>query len=196
MIRVGLTGGIGTGKTVVARIFSELQVPVYFADTEAKKAYLDAAILQKARQLFGDEVFDDNILNYKNLARIVFNDKKKLSELNSLIHPFIISDFEKWAIGQKNAPYIIMEAAILFETSLHVLFDKIIAVTAPEELCIARVMKRDGISRGEVIRRLDNQLQNDIKVRQSDYIIINDGTRLLLPQVLGIHKKMLESIKT
>ncbi|HNW89949.1 MAG TPA: dephospho-CoA kinase [Bacteroidales bacterium] len=195
MIRVGLTGGIGTGKTVVARIFSELQVPVYFADTEAKKAYLDAAILQKARQLFGDEVLDDNILNYKNLARIVFNDKKKLSELNSLIHPFIISDFEKWAIGQKNASYIIMEAAILFETSLHVLFDKIIAVTAPEELCIDRVMKRDGISRAEVVRRSEKQIQNDIKATRSDYVIINDGTRLLLPQVLGIHKRILESIK-
>lgn len=195
MIRVGLTGGIGTGKTTVARIFSELQVPVYSADIEAKKAYSDATVLQKARQLFGDEVFEDNILNYKKLAQIVFNDKKKLSELNSLIHPFIISDFEKWAIGQKKAPYIIMEAAILFETSLHVLFDKIIAVTAPEELCIDRVMKRDGQEREDVIRRIDNQWPDAQKTARANFVVVNDGEQLLIPQLLAIHQAIINSLK-
>jgi len=191
MIKVGLTGGIGTGKTVVSRIFSELQIPVFSGDTEAKKAYADAAVLEKVRKSFGEEVFENGAVSYKKLAQIVFNDPAKLEELNSIIHPFLFSSFKKWMKEHKNAPYVIMEAAILYESSFHQLFDKIITVSAPEELCIERVTKRDGTSREEVIKRMQHQLADNIKTAKADFVIINDGVSMLLPQVFEVHRKLL-----
>jgi len=192
MIKVGLTGGIGTGKTMVSRIFSELQIPVFYGDTEAKKAYADAAVLEKVRNSFGEEVFENGAVSYKKLAQIVFNDRAKLEELNSIIHPFLFSNFKQWMNEQKNAPYVIMEAAILYETSFHQLFDKIITVSAPEKLCIERVTKRDGTSREEVIKRMQHQFSDKIKTGKADFVIINDGVSLLLPQVLDVHRKLLQ----
>lgn len=191
MIKVGLTGGIGTGKTLVSRIFSELRIPVFYGDAEAKKAYANAAVLEKVRKSFGEEVFKNGVVSYKKLAQIVFNDKAKLEALNSIIHPFLFSNFEKWMEEQKNAPYVIMEAAILYESSFHPMFDKVITVSAPEELCIERVVKRDGTSREEVLKRLRNQLPDNIKTTKADFVIINDGVAMLLPQVLDVHRKLL-----
>ena len=191
MIKVGLTGGIGTGKTMVSRIFSELQVPVFYGDPEAKKAYADAAVLEKVKKSFGEEVFENGAVSYKKLAQIVFNDQAKLEELNSIIHPFIISNFNKWMEEQKNAPYVIMEAAILYESSFYQMFDKIITVSAPEELCIERVTKRDGTGREEVLNRMRNQLPDNFKTTKADFVIINDGVAMLLPQVLDVHRKLL-----
>ncbi len=191
MIKVGLTGGIGTGKSIVSRIFSELAVPVYNADTEAKKAYSDAAVLEKVRKSFGKEVFENGAASYKKLAQIVFNDKTKLEELNFIIHPFLFGNFKKWMKEKKGAPYVIMEAAILYESSFHQMFDKVITVSAPEELCIERVIKRDGTSREEVLRRMRNQLSDNIKAAKADFVIINDGLAMLLPQVLEVHRRLL-----
>lgn len=191
MIKVGLTGGIGTGKTLVSRIFSELEIPVFYGDSEAKKAYADAAVLEKVRKSFGEVVFENGAVSYKKLAQIVFNDKSKLEELNSIIHPFLFSNFKAWMKEQKNAPYVIMEAAILFESSFHTMFDKVITVSAPEELCVERVAKRDGTSRKEVLARMRNQLPDHIKTAKADFVIINDGEAMLLPQVLEVHRKLL-----
>ncbi|HNW70129.1 MAG TPA: dephospho-CoA kinase [Bacteroidales bacterium] len=191
MIKVGLTGGIGTGKTMVSRIFSELQVPVFYGDPEAKKPYADAAVLEKVKKSFGEEVFENGAVSYKKLAQIVFNDQAKLEELNSIIHPFLFSNFNKWTEEQKNAPYVIMEAAILYESSFYQMFDKIITVSAPEELCIERVTKRDGTGREEVLNRMRNQLPDNFKTTKADFVIINDGVAMLLPQVLDVHRKLL-----
>jgi dephospho-CoA kinase len=192
MIKVGLTGGIGTGKTMVSQIFSELQIPVFYGDTEAKKAYADNTILGKVKKCFGEEVFENDAVSYKKLAQIVFNDRAKLEELNSLIHPFLFSSFKQWMAEQKNAPYVIMEAAILYESSFHHLVDKIISVSASEEICIERVTKRDGTSGEEVRKRMQNQLADNFKTSKADYVIINDGVAMLLPQVIEVHRKLLQ----
>lgn len=192
MIKVGLTGGIGTGKSVIARAFAELQVPVYSGDKGAKKAYADKNVLERIKRSFGEDVFQNGTVNFKSIAAIVFNDKARLLELNAIIHPFLFKDFNAWADNYEHVPYIIMEAAILYETKYHQLFDKIITVSAPEELCIERVTKRDGYSREEVQNRIRSQVPDQIKATRADFVILNDGKSLVLPQVLDIHKKLLK----
>ena len=195
MIRLGLTGGIGTGKSMVADIFSHLDIPIFYGDQEAKKAYADPEILLKVKQVFGNTVFDNDKVNYRKLAAVVFPHPEMLEKLNSIIHPFLISRFERWSGQQHHAPYIIMEAAILFEASLQQFFDATVAVSAPRELCIERVMNRDGLQRDEVIRRMDNQWPDAQKTALANYVVINDGEHLLIPQVLAIHQSVLNSIK-
>jgi len=192
MIKVGLTGGIGTGKSIVAKAFAELGVPIYSADAEAKKAYGHPEILNSIKDTFGEKVFENGVLSFKELAHMVFTDKTKLQLLDSIIHPFVMRDFEKWTRNFITAPYIIMESAILFETSFHRLFDKIITVSAPVELCIERVMKRDGASREHVIQRMSSQLPDEQKTIKADFVIKNDGKSLLLPQILVVHEQLLK----
>jgi dephospho-CoA kinase len=187
MIKVGLTGGIGTGKTVVAEIFAALGIPIFFADQEAKKAYTDEEILKKIRQLFGESVFDDHGLNFIKLSNHIFSHKIELEKLNNIIHPYVLARFEKWIGENLGAPYVMMESAILFETGYNSMFEKMITVTAPLELCIERVMKRDGIDRDMVLKRILNQFPNESKVEKSDYSILNDNLELLSPQVIKIH---------
>jgi dephospho-CoA kinase len=191
MIKVGLTGGIGTGKSVVAGIFSALGIPIYYADQEAKKAYSDASVLKEIKDLFGDNVFDNQFVNFIKLSNLIFSDENALEKLNNIIHPFVIGNFEKWIADNTAAHYVIMESAILYETNYDVMFDKMIVVTAPKELCITRVMKRDGIDRDMVLKRMANQLPNEIKVERSDYSIQNDDKELLTSQVLKIHNALL-----
>ena len=193
MIKIGLTGGIGTGKSVVAGIFLSLGVPVFNADQEAKKAYSDAGVLNEIKDLFGDKVFDDQSINFVRLSNLIFSDKNALRKLNNIIHPFVIGKFERWVEENDTAPYVIMESAILYETSYEVIFDKMIAVTAPKELCITRVMKRDGIDRDMVLKRMSNQFPNEIKLERSDYSIQNDDNELLIPQVLEIHNYLIST---
>jgi dephospho-CoA kinase len=188
MKKVGLTGGIGTGKTVVAGIFNALGIPVFNADQEAKKAYLDTKVLEKIRKLFGDIVFSNYDLNFIKLSNFVFTNKNELEKLNKIIHPYVMNLFEIWIGENHDAPYIILESAILFETGYHSMFEKIITVTAPQELCIERVMKRDGIDRNMVMKRISNQFPNETKVERSDYSILNDNNELLTSQVVKIHK--------
>ncbi|HOY32682.1 MAG TPA: dephospho-CoA kinase [Bacteroidales bacterium] len=195
MIKVGLTGGIGSGKSMVSGIFSELQVPVFYADDEAKKAYDDVEILEKVKGYFGDEVFENGRISFRKLARLVFYGPEKLAELNNIVHPFLIHSFNQWVHKQNDVPYLIMEAAIIYESSLWTIFDKIINVSAPEELCIERVMKRDGLNRDEIKARMNNQIPDHIKTSKADFVIINDGASLLIPQVLDINYKILNLIK-
>ena len=191
MIKIGLTGGIGTGKSVVAGIFSGMGIPIFFADQEAKKAYSDLEVLQKIKVLFGESIFDNQNVNFIKLSNLIFSNKIELEKLNDIIHPFVLQKFENWITENSSAPYVIMESAILYETGYDTMFDKMIAVTAPTELCIERVMQRDGIDRDMVLKRMSNQFPNETKVDRADYCIQNNSLELIAPQVADIHKSIL-----
>ncbi|HKM94402.1 MAG TPA: dephospho-CoA kinase [Prolixibacteraceae bacterium] len=191
MIKVGLTGGIGAGKSMVCNIFSKLGIPVYVADTEAKLLMnTNPAIRQQLLALFGKNIYLENdVLDRKKLSEIIFNDKIALAKVNAIVHPIVRKHFDKWADLQKSA-YVIQEAAILFESGQNIHFDKIILLTAPYEVKIERVMKRDNVSREKVIERMNNQLTDEEKILKSDFIINNDNISMVLPQVLDINKKL------
>ena len=192
MKRIGLTGNIGTGKSTVARIFEILGVPVYHADKQAREITESKIVTQKIVALFGKHVLDErHKIDRKALALVVFNDNDKLAALNNLIHPLVENDFLHWCEKHANQDYIIQEAAILFESGFERLFDATILITAPEELCIDRVMARDGITKEMVNMRIQNQWSQDKKLTLADYEIINNGELMVIPQVLAIHRELL-----
>ena len=189
-----MTGGIGSGKSTIAAIFQVLGIPVSFADQEAKRVMnedpeLRAAIIKK----FGEETYAAGVLNRKYLAGQVFSDPAKLEILNSLVHPATIREGRKWMqeLGDRY-PYAIREAAILFETSAAGHLDFIIGVSAPATLRIHRTMQRDKITREEVLQRMKNQIDEEIKMRLCDAVIINDDQHAVLPQVLELHQRLLQ----
>lgn len=192
MKRIGLTGNIGTGKSTVARVFEILGVPVYRADKEARRILASGKVTQQIEILFGKNVLNaQNEVDRMALAAIVFNDQDKLAVLNNLIHPLVEEDFSQWCILNRERNYILHEAAILFESGFDRLFDANILVTAPEELCIARVMARDSVSREMVIERIQHQWSQDRKQKLAQYIVINDEISMVVPQVLAIHREIL-----
>lgn len=192
MLKIGLTGGIGSGKTTVARIFQLLEVPVYFADDASKRLYAtDAALISSIKEHFGEEVYAGNQLNRSKLAALVFGNPDRLELLNRLVHPPTIKDAEDWMRAQK-APYIIKEAALLFESGSVSSLDYVIGVSAPRHLRLKRTMDRDGLTRGEVLNRMKRQIEESIKMRLCDFIIQNDEQRLVIPQVLSLHAQLLE----
>lgn len=192
MKRIGLTGNIGTGKSTVARVFETLKVPVYHADLKARVMLEAAEVIVQIEKLFGKQVLDSrHQVDRKALAAIVFKDKDKLSALNNLIHPLVEADFNQWCSLHKEKEYILQEAAILFESGFDRLFDANILITAPEELCIARVMDRDKLSREMVIERIQNQWPQEKKLKLAQYEVINDEVVMVIPQVLAIHKAIL-----
>jgi dephospho-CoA kinase len=192
MLKVGLTGGIGSGKTTIAKIFELLNVPVYYADEASKRLYhTDQDLIHNIKKHFGEDVYTNEQLNRSKLAAIVFNDPNKLELLNALVHPPTIRDAEEWMKNQ-TAPYIIKEAALLFESGSAKGLDYIIGVKAPSHFRIKRVMERDGLSREDVISRADRQIDEEIKMRLCDFIIVNNEQELLIPQVLELHSKLLE----
>ena len=173
MIKVGLTGGIGSGKTTVANFFSELGIPIYYADLEARRLMKSSSLIKrKLIKEFGNDAYKDGELNTSFLASIVFKDKSKLAQINSIIHPEVAKDFLSW-IKKQNAPYVIEESAILFENNLIDHFDYIITVTAPADVRINRIIKRDSTSKKEVLLRMNNQWDDKKKIELSDYIIHN-----------------------
>jgi len=191
MKRIGLTGNIGTGKSTVARIFEILGVPVYHADTQAREILESEQVKVQLADLFGKQVLNAmNQIDRKALASIVFSDKEKLAVLNKLIHPLVEEDFFRWCNGHAGYEYILQEAAILFESGFDRLFDANILVTAPEELCITRVMARDGITREMVSDRIRNQWSQEKKLKMADYEIINNDELMVIPQVIAIHQKL------
>lgn len=191
MKRIGLTGNIGTGKSTIARIFQILGIPVYHADYAARLIVESEKITEQIGLLFGKQVLNPlRQVDRKALADIVFNDKSKLETLNSLIHPLVEDDFLQWCKMHTDQKYILHEAAILFESGFDRLFDANILVTAPEELCIARVMTRDGISREMVSKRIKNQWPQEKKLKMADYEIRNDEVSIVIPQVLAIHQEL------
>lgn len=193
MLKIGLTGNIGSGKTTVAKVFELLGIPVFYADDEAKKVMVtDADLIEAIKQTFGAESYlEDGALNRKHIAAIVFNNPAQLEKLNSLVHPAVFRAFEALESKAKNAPYIIREAAILFESGSNKTCDNTVIVTAPLDTRIARVTRRDGISRQEVEKREARQISEEEKKKLADDIIINDDHQLVIPQVLALHSKYL-----
>lgn len=188
MLKIGLTGGIGAGKSVISRIFSILGAPVYNADAEAKKLMSsDAALLLKLREAFGPEAIGENGPDRKALARIIFNDPDAMKLVNSLVHPAVARDFELWLEDHGNAPYVIKEAAIIFETGSQRHLDMVILITAPEEMRVKRVMKRDGATVSSVRKRMENQWPDEKKIPLAGLVLNNDSTSPLLPAILELH---------
>lgn len=201
MIKVGLTGGIGSGKSTVASIFAKYGVPIYYADTKMKELMAsDPEIKARLIKEFGAETYQNNELNRKYLASIVFDDKEKLQILNSITHPALAKDLEVWLKNKEHYFYVIEEAAILFESGSDKSMDKIICVTAPLRVRVERVMARDKVSEIEVLRRMSNQTSEEERVIRSDYIIYNNSNENedltnLRSQVNEIHTKLLNLAK-
>jgi dephospho-CoA kinase len=190
-IIIGLTGGIGSGKSTVAKIFAQFGIPVLDADATAKAIMNeDNSVKTKLIELFGTEAYKESQLNRPYIAQLVFEDAFKLQQLNAIIHPITIQYAKDWALKQ-SAPYVIKEAALFFESGSAEGVDKIIGVTAPKHIRIQRVMQRDQISREEVIKRMEHQLEDSLKMKLSDWVIQNDDMHLLIPQVLAIHNEIL-----
>lgn len=193
MLKIGLTGGIGSGKTTVARIFETLGIPVYYADDAAKRLMNENEALKKLIvQHFGAATYVAGKLDTKYLASVVFNSKEKLDLLNSLTHPATIQDAAQW-MQKQNTAYVIKEAALLFESSAAGNLDAIIGVYAPQHIRIKRVMDRDHIPVEEIMKRISRQIDEEMKMKLCDFIITNNDTQLVIPQVLELHKKFIAS---
>lgn len=194
MLKVGLTGSIGSGKSVVSTIFSHLGVPVYNADSEAKKFLDTPEVTEPLALRWGEDILDaqGSVIRQK-LAGIVFHDRHALDYLNQIIHPLVKEHFLQWCSSQ-NASYVVQEAAILYESGFYSMFDKIVCVSAPEVMRINRVMKRDGVSRSQVLDRMLNQWPEEKKVSLAHFVVHNDEQRMLLPQILSIHQQLNSSL--
>lgn len=191
MLKVAVTGNIGSGKSVVCSVFEILGIPVFYADKEAKRLYSDAEVLQKITGKFGTSILKpDNTLDTKALASIIFNDKQALEYVNRLIHPRVFELFRQWSRNQTSAPYCIQEAALIFESGSYNKFDRIIVVHAPEEILLQRVTKRDGIPLGQARGRLNNQMIQTEKISRADYALLNDNSNLIIPRILNIDKEL------
>ena len=194
MIMVGLTGGIGSGKSTVASVFHQLGVPIYNSDTRAKILMnTDKELITAIKELFGNDIYDQNQqIKRQELAQIVFHNTTKLQQLNAIVHPVVKEDSRIWQMENSQHPYLIKESAILFETGIYKQMKKNILVIAPENLRIERVMQRDNCSREDVIARISKQMNDSIKIKMADYIIENDGIQSLILQVNQIHTNLLE----
>ena len=194
MILVGLTGGIGSGKSTVINYFKELGITCYQADDEAKKLMnSDKGLIKKIKNSFGDSIYINSKLDRKKLSAIVFTDKQKLKLLNSIVHPYVNRHFENYCKGLEDT-YIIKEVAIIFEIKTQNKFDKIILVRAPKEDRVKRIINRDKCNRQDAINRINNQIADDDKIDQCDFIIDNINLEEMSNKVLKIHNSILNSI--
>ncbi len=195
MIIVGLTGGIGSGKTTVGTYFKELGIPVYIADKEAKALMNRSKVIKrKLTTLFGDKAYKEDQLNRAFIASKIFNDKALLDQMNAIIHPKVASHFKRW-LKKQNAPYVIKEVAIIFEHNKASEYDLIITVTADIEERIRRVMNRDDASREKVESIINNQMSDEEKIKKSDFVIVNHDLIATQAQVAKLHDHILNSIK-
>ncbi|WP_027878760.1 dephospho-CoA kinase [Mesoflavibacter zeaxanthinifaciens] len=192
---VGLTGGIGSGKTTIANFFKELGVPIYIADTEAKALMNRSKVIKrKLIALFGDNAYQNEKLNRDFLSKQIFNNKDLLQKMNAIVHPKVASHFKRW-VKKQEAPYVISEAAILFENGSYKKYDYIITVTAPEEVRLKRVMSRDSASKEKVKSVMNNQWKDEEKIKLSDYVIQNINLEEAKAQVLQIHENLLQKLQ-
>ncbi len=194
MLKIGLTGGIGSGKTTVAQIFEVLAIPVYYADQAAKDLMnQDPDLKKEIIAAFGNEVYKEGKIDRSFLGAMVFANSEKLARLNSIVHPATLNDASSWMQNQKS-PYAIKEAALIFEAGLEKFFDFIIGVSAPQNMRLERVMIRDQISAENVLQRMAQQMDESEKIKRCDFIILNDNNQPLIPQVLKIHQTLLSKI--
>ncbi len=195
MKKVALTGNIGSGKSIVASMFAVLGISIFNADTEARKAYSENEVRDKMISLFSDIILNSQgEIDTKVVASIIFNDKKALKTVNGIIHPLVLEKYNTWCIEHKDEIYTIHEAAIIFENNLQKNFDFIINVSAPVDIRIKRVMERDNASENIVRERMANQLSDIIKCDLSQFVIYNDGSRFLIPQVNLIHNTLISNL--
>jgi dephospho-CoA kinase len=194
MLKIGITGGIGAGKSTVAGIFKVLGVPVFDADATAKNILnTDSVLREQIAATFGSETYKNGLLDKKYLATLVFNNPDQLAKLNALVHPATIEAANIWAkhCEEQGSPYILKEAALLFEAGTNVGLDFIIGVTAPVEMRIARVMERDHVTREEVLKRMQHQLDDTEKMKRCNFVIDNNEVSLVIPQVLALHARFI-----
>jgi dephospho-CoA kinase len=194
--KLGITGGIGSGKTSVCRVFEVLGIPVFSADREARGILEnDNDIISGINSITGKNLYKNGSLDRTELASIIFNDATILKKVNSLVHPAVFDHFTKWTLIQ-STPYVIMEAAILFESGASAIVDKIVTVIAPVEQRMKRVVLRNKLSQEQVMERMRNQMDDDERIRQSDFIISNSENDMIIPSILKIHNEMLTLINT
>jgi dephospho-CoA kinase len=191
MLKIGITGGIGSGKSTVCKVFEQLNIPVFNADWEAKNLLSSTKVKEFYRIEFGSRVFSGTEIDKVKLSQLIFSDHEALNKVNGFIHPLVFQAFEKWCAVNGNAPYVIKEAALLFESKANNNLDYTILITAPTEKRIERVMHRDHVTRENVIMRINNQMQDSEKVNLANFVIDNDGNALIIPQILAIHNKLI-----
>lgn len=193
-LRIGITGGIGVGKSTVCEIFKRIGVPVYDADTRAKFLMQnDADLIRSIKDSFGWDAYQkNNVLNREYLAKIVFSNPEQLKVLNSLVHPKVADDYEHWTRENKDKPYSLKEAALLFEAKSYKNLHKVIVVTCPIDVRIERIMKRDHVRKDEILKRINNQITDKQRLSKADFVIVNDGNKSLIEQTLDIHHQILE----
>ena len=193
MLKVGLTGNIGSGKSLVAKIFSTLGTPVYLADEESKNFLHTPGVTSEIVKTFGPEIMSPSgDIDRRKLGNLVFSDPKSLNFLNSILHPLVMENFAEWCRKHSTRSYIILESAIIFESSYQDEFDRVIHVSCPPEVAVGRVIRRDKVSHEEVLKRARNQMEDSKKAAMADFLIRNDGSELVIPQVLSIHYQLLQ----
>jgi len=194
MYQVGITGGIGSGKTLVCSVLEALGIPVYYADREAKRIMMEHPVLkERIEKLFGKEAYRDDQLDNRYVGNLVFRNRALLEQLNNLVHPAVREDYRNWVSGWYDVPYVVEEAAILFESGGYRLLDKTVLVYAPSELRIKRVMKRDGVEAEDVKRRMMYQMDEEQKRILADEILVNDDRQMLIPQIVSLHEEIIKS---
>lgn len=194
MLKIGITGGIGSGKTTICKVFETLGIPVFYADTVAKQIMTtDKILIDGVKDSFGDKsYFDDGSLNNKHIANIVFNDEAELTKLNALVHPAVFRAFDEWdAKLPKHLPYSVKEAALLFESGSYEMCDKNVLVTSPHALKIQRVTRRDKVNEEQVLARMGKQFTDKQKLKLTDYVIENNESNSIILQVLNLHQQFL-----
>ncbi len=191
MLKIGITGGIGTGKTMVCRVFEVLKVPVFYADAEAKAAMQnDPDLIEGLKKAFGKKTYSAvGKLNRSYLASIVFNNDEALKQLNALVHPTVFKAFDTWVLRQEKAFYVVKEAALLFESNSYKDCNYSILISSPPELRIPRIMNRDKITEKQVLARINKQMPEDEKAKMADFVILNNEKDLIIPQVLRLNKQ-------
>ncbi len=195
MIHLGITGNIGSGKTVVCTVFEHLGVPVYYSDSAGRRISQSAEVISEIGTVFGKEVLQANgHINRKVLSSIVFANNVALQKLNAIVHPRVRADYQEWCLMHSSAAYTLMESAILFEYDFYQQMDYNICVSAPKSLRVHRVMQRDRMAKKAVEARMANQWSEERKIVLSDFVIYNDGKQMLIPQILDLHRTMLDML--
>lgn len=195
LFRVGITGGIGSGKTTVCHLFEALGIPVYYADDRAKWLLgHDEALIKAVKDILGEEAYVNGQYNRAYVAEVVFRNPELLAQLNAISHPAVEADSRKWHESYTNVPYTLKEAALMIESGSHQYLDYLIVVTAPEALRVERVMHRDGVGAAAVQSRIARQMAEPEKIKLADWVIVNDGKQALIPQVWEIHQQLMRQV--